>query len=348
MPPTRKKKTYEGGSIMGKITNMIKKDFTVASRDRMMSIVFFYSIILAFVIRMFVPTVEGTQVKFAIHEDVGEEVIMQIEEFGEVTVFEDVEDVSERVQRVDSVAGVVMDGGKLQLVFEGNEPEGFIETNKIIINEITLPTIPIPISIDYRATDEKGSILMDLLTVVLVAIATYMGGLIAGFTIVDDRETKTTRAIVVSPLSVYQYIISKYASALFVGLFGTLGATVILMGGSVDYVEVMLIMFFSSTMVVAMGVFIGTYAENQMGSLVLQKVTGWMYMIVPILSFFVGERWQVVLYPLPTYWQTMMIRNVYMAGEQKFDFWFSGTMTFISGLLLLIIVLNAFRKKVRI
>ncbi|MGV8153493.1 MAG: ABC transporter permease, partial [Alkaliphilus sp.] len=216
---------------MGKITNMIKKDFTVASRDRMMSIVFFYSIIFAFVIRMFVPTVEGAQVKFAIHEGVGDEIIMQIEEFGEVIVLDNVEDTYERVQRVDSVAGLVMDGGKLQLVFEGNEPEGFIETNKIIINEITSPAIPI--SIDYKATEEKGSILMDLLTVVLVAIATYMGGLVSGFTIVDDKETKTIRAIVVSPLNVYQYIISKYASALFVGLFGTLGATVILMGGSV-------------------------------------------------------------------------------------------------------------------
>ncbi|MGV8145216.1 MAG: ABC transporter permease [Alkaliphilus sp.] len=331
---------------MGKIINMIKKDFTVASRDRMMSIIFFYSIIFAFVIRMFVPTVEGAQVKFAIHEGVGDEIIMQIEEFGEVIVLDNVEDTYERVQRVDSVAGLVMDGGKLQLVFEGNEPEGFIETNKIIINEITSPAIPI--SIDYKATEEKGSILMDLLTVVLVAIATYMGGLVSGFTIVDDKETKTIRAIVVSPLNVYQYIISKYASALFVGLFGTLGATVILMGGSVNYVEVMLIMFFSSTMVVATGVFIGTYAENQMGSLVLQKVTGWMYMIVPILSFFVGERWQVVLYPLPTYWQTMMIRNVYMAGEQKFDFWFSGAMTFVSGAILLMLILRSFRRKVRI
>ncbi|MBN4050949.1 MAG: hypothetical protein COA82_08555 [Alkaliphilus sp.] len=337
---------------MGKITNMIKKDFTVASRDRMMAIVFFYSIIFAFVIRMFVPTVEGARVEFVIHEDISEEIIMQIEEFGEVTLLESAEDIYERVQRVDSVAGLLMKDEKLELVFEGNEPEWLIETFKTIMNEVISPAMPIsvvmPVYIDYRATEEKGSIIMDLLTVVLVAVATYVGGLIAGFTIVDDKETKTIRALVVSPLNVYQYIISKYATALFVGLFGTLGASAILMGASVDYVKVILVMVFSSTMVVATAIFIGAYAENQMGALVLQKVTGWIYMIVPILSFFVGEKWQVVLYPLPTYWQTMMIRNVFMGGDQKFDFWFSGAMTFVSGTLLFLIVFSAFRKKVRI
>lgn len=331
---------------MGKITNMIKKDFIVASRDRMMAVVFFYAIILALVVRAFVPTVEGAQVKFAIDEGVSEEIIMQIKEFGTVDVHESIESVHERVGRVDSVAGIVMDGEKLQLVFEGNEHEALIETYKIIINEITSPDIGIPI--DYRAAEEKGSILMHLLTVILVALATYVGGLIAGFTIVDDKETKTIRAIVVSPLSIYQYIVSKYATAVAVGLFGTIGASAILVGGSVDYIRVILITIFSSTMVVATAIFIGLKAENQMGALVLQKVTGWIYMIVPILSFFIAERWQFVLYPIPTYWQTMMIRNVFMGGTQKFDFWFSGAMTFVSGALLLALVLNAFRKKVRI
>ncbi len=331
---------------MGKITNMIKKDFVVASRDRMMAVVFFYAIVFAFIVRAFVPTVEGAQVKFAIDEGVSEEVIMQIREFGTVDVHESTESVYERVGRVDSVAGIVMHGERLQLVFEGNESEGLMETYKIIINEITSPDIGI--RVDFIAVEEKGSILMHLLTVVLVALATYIGGLIAGFTIVDDKETKTIRAIVVSPLSTFQYIASKYATALAVGLFGTLGATVILVGGSVDYIRVILITVFSSAMVVATAIFIGLKAENQMGALVLQKVTGWMYMIVPILSFFVAERWQFVLYPLPTYWQTMMIRSVFMGGEQKFDFWFSGAMTFVSGALLLALVLNAFRKKVRI
>jgi len=213
---------------MRKIWSMIIKDFTVATRDRMMLFIIFYAVIFAFVIRIFVPTVESTQVKFAAYKGVSEQAISQIEDFGEVDLFDSVESVYDRVERIDSIAGVVMEGETIQLVFEGNEPEGLIDTYKMILAEITSPEIPIPI--DYRATEEKGSLLMDLLTVVLVVMAIFIGGISAGFNMVNEKETKAICAIAISPLNFGKYIISKYATSLFIGLFGTLCAGLILMG----------------------------------------------------------------------------------------------------------------------
>jgi len=331
---------------MRKIWSMIIKDFTIATRDRLMVFVIFYAVIFAFVIRIFVPTVESTQVKFAVYEGVGEQVISQIEDFGEVDLFDSVESVYDRVERIDSIAGVVMEGETIQLVFEGNEPEGLIDTYKMILAEITSPEIPIPI--DYRATEEKGSLLIDLLTVILVVMAIYVGALSAGLNIVNEKETKAICAIAISPLNFGKYIISKYATSLFIGLFGTLCASLILVGLTIDYVKLLLVVVFSGAMVIATSMFVGAFAENQMSALILEKVTGWLYMIVPILTFFVSEKWQVIFYPLPTYWQVMMIKNVFLTEVQKFDFWFSGIMTFATGFVMLLILGNIFRKKVRI
>ena len=331
---------------MRKIWSMIIKDFTIATRDNMMAFVIFYAVIFAFVIRIFVPTVESTQIKFAVYEGVNEQVISQIEDFGETDLFDSVESVYDRVERIDSIAGVVMEGETIQLVFEGNEPEALIDIYKMILAEITSPEIPIPI--DYRATEEKGSLLIDLLTVVLVVMAIYIGALIAGLNIVNERETKAICAIAISPLNFGKYIISKYATSLFIGLFGTLCAGLILVGLTIDYVKLLLVVIFSGTMVIATSMFVGAFAKNQMSALVLQKVTAWLYMIVPILTFFVSEKWQVVFYPLPTYWQVMMIKNVFLTEVQKFDFWFSGIMTFVTGFVMLLMLANIFRKRVRI
>ncbi len=330
---------------MKKIINLLLQSFTNATRDNFMLYVIIAPILLAFLIRAFVPTVEEAQLRFAVHDQVGVQTISQIEDFGEVQLFKTVAEVMTRVERVDFVAGITRQNDELQLMLEGNEPVGLMETYKVIIGDITSPEMPV--AIGRQTVPGKESILFDALTAILLGMAMYMGAIVAGFTIVEEKETKVLSAIAVSPVKTFYYISSKGLFAFIIGLFGAISSSLILLGFDVNYLQVILAVLFSGRLTVSLSMIMGSFADNQMTALVVQKMTGWIYMIVPILTFFIKEEWQFIFYPLPTYWQILMLRNLVFEQAQAHGFWLSGVMTLLTGAVMLLIMGRIFKGKVK-
>lgn len=330
---------------MKKVINLLLQSFTNATRDNLMLYIIVAPILLAFLMKAFIPTVEEAQLKFAVHEQVGAQTISQIEDFGEVQLFGTVAEVTERVERVDFVAGIARQNDELQLILAGNEPAGLVETYKVILGDITSPEIPVPIG--RQAVAGQESILLDALTAILLGIAMYMGAIVAGFNIVEEKETKALSAIAVSPVKAFYYISSKGLFAFLIGVFGVVSSCLVLRGYDIDYLRVILAVLFSGTLTISLAMIMGSFANNQMTAMVVQKMTGWIYMIVPILTFFVGEEWQIIFYPLPTYWQIIMLRNLVFEQPQAHGFWLSGVMTLLTGAVMLFIMSSIFRKKVK-
>lgn len=327
------------------IYSLFRQDLTNALRDNIILYMIVAPILLAIGARVLLPSLEVSTLQFATETALSEEMLTDLRQLGDVELFDTPEAVQERVERSDDVFGIAVVDDEFVVVLEGNEPEGETTANLIMS---TLLKDEATASIYHEQLDEAGSRLTEYAAVILAMIAVMMGGMSAGFIMVDEKESKAVRALAVSPLTMTQYTIARGFFAVMISTVVAMIGSAILMGTTINYAQLAIACLIASGVGLVLGYVVGGFANNQFEAMALIKVVSFLFLTVPILSIFIPENWQLLLAWLPNYWMFKMFENLFVGQIGPVGFWGVCALTLIVSALYLAGMFPRLRSKMRL
>ena len=328
---------------MRAILTLMRQDLASALRDNIVLYMIISPLLLALLVRLFLPSVEATGLSVALSREVDSDLAAAVEDFADVEIFATDAEVIARVEQNDAVPGLILEDGELALLFEGNEPEGIIEAGQAVLAAVTTPDKLI--EFEARSVGESSSLFREILYLSLIMLALLLGGVISGFNIIDEKDTKAVNALAVTPLGLRRYIAARTLGAFVVASLVTSGTALILVGSTINYLLLSAVNAASILIIAALTLTVGGFASNQVSAIAVIKVLMPIYLALPIVSLFVPEHWQAIFYPLPNYWQFQMLKSLLFGGEVMEHFWLAMLLTFLLSGVFLFILLKITRSR---
>lgn len=325
------------------IFSLFRQDLTNAMRDNLVIYMFIAPILLALGARFLLPSLEETKLTFAVESAVGQVVVDELENLGDVEVYESREAVVERVERHDDVPGIVTEGDAFTVYLEGNEPQGQEVAAMIMSSVLNEEEVASFVHEELRAS---RSLLAEYGAVVLVMLAVMIGALVMGFLMVDDKESRAIQALAVSPLTLLQYLLAR---GLFAAVFGAVIALIsaaILAGGAVSYPLLLVAFFIASGVGLIVGYVLGGFANTQLEAIGLIKIVMFAYLTIPILTIFVPQNWQWAFYLLPNYWMFKSFEALFVGQIGPVGFWGATGLTALTSVVYLLALFSLLRQRV--
>src|SRR6056297_2301399 len=120
---------------MKNIINLILKDIASSRRDNIILYMLISPILIAVIMRFFIPSFESSSITFAINAK-NNNLVQQVESYGKVITFINEKELEERVQQNDDVIGIIEEGGEYRIILEGNEKKEMGEAAYVILDNI--------------------------------------------------------------------------------------------------------------------------------------------------------------------------------------------------------------------
>ncbi len=201
-----------------------------------------------------------------------------------------------------------------------------------------IPTILVRSGLDTQGPEYALSML--LLFLLILAIGGFMSGVILGFSLLENKDEQTIKAIAVSPITVQGYTLFKTTYAL---VFGVLGNFVMLFGmkylfgdtfsftygevsfglASIDNGSIILFSMVSSLITPTAGALMAALAKNKIEGFALMKSGGIVFM-VPLLILLdaFGDWKQFILGISPNFWAVKGFYNLALNTQGPDDLTF--------------------------
>lgn len=328
------------------IVSLMKQDMTRAFRDNLMIYLIIAPLLLALGMRFLLPSVEDAGITFAVEEKVDMALQGRLQAYGRVEVYEGYEALMKRVEAVDSVPGLMQKEGHYILMLEGDEPPEltnvYLSTFQAVIENRE------SFKVEHQYLEEKSYFILELFTISMMMLASLFGGIVSGFNIVSDRESKVIRAINASPVTAIQYIAAKGIIALGIGILLTIGSSLIMVGKGISYLHLTISTLSAYGISLIILLLIGSFAENQISAIAVIKLLMPIYLAVPIISVFVKEQLQFLFYLFPNYWQFQTLGHLFLTGQPYHHFYLSLVLTLLTGTVFMLLLAKYARKKLQL
>jgi ABC-2 type transport system permease protein len=313
-----------------RIISLIRFDLTNALRDSMVLYILVAPIFLALALGFIATAVEGSGASFAVDvsTEAGRDLASRLGGFGTVESFQGKAAVERRVLEADDIAGFVYSpaGGtegasaspgqaSPAIILQGNEgPEAAGLAAAILASALEGPEAV------YRTSVRDGgrSAFKDYARISLAMLSVLIGGVAAAFALVEEKESKLTRAFAVAPLSEAEYFAARGLWSAAVGTIGAVTAHLIMGPTGLPWWHLAAALAASVCMPLSVCLLIGGLATNQIQAVASLKLVMFAYLALPFGSLFVPERWTFLFWPLPNYWMFEAFRGVYIPGTQGF------------------------------
>ncbi len=284
-----------------KIGALFLRDLKVSSRSFISLYVVFFPLIFAAVINVLVPSMNDTTVNVGLLEE-DQQAEQYFSQFAHVEVFENRDDLDDRVLQRDDFFGLVKSADNIDIVAEGNESKGSLDYAKWLVSLYRQ---------DVQVSDTSGQIvsldrtvppLKKMLINGALMLVAILGGMLIVFNIVEEKTDNTISAIHVTTVPRWAYIVGK---SLFGVLFPVVGAVVMLFVSGfteVDYLQVTIVMLLLSLLSVVVGFIMGLTNDDVMSAAGNLKL-----LFLPLFAAIaaielLGESWQWLFYWIPFYW----------------------------------------------
>ncbi|MEW9121336.1 MAG: ABC transporter permease [Thermotaleaceae bacterium] len=327
---------------MKRIISIIKKDYALALRDSIVLYIIIGPLLLALAVRLFIPTVENPTLNFIVEDSIPLKYISQLEAYGTVEVIQSKEGVINRVNKTDAVPGIILEDNQPKIIFEGNEPQGVIDNYITIFEKVLNQNTEYALSL--KTISDRTPMFYGLTTIIIIMTALFLGGTVAGFNIVTEKDTKVIKSMAVTPLKMSTYMFSRGLVAIITSIIIGILSAMILSGTSINYVKLVLTLISSSPLVVIIALLIGRMADNQINSIAAIKVIMPVYLTLPLASLFIPKAFQVLLYPLPNYWTFYSLQHIFLSEGASTKFYIALATLFVLGSVYLLILSKMFRK----
>jgi fluoroquinolone transport system permease protein len=166
----------------------------------------------------------------------------------------------------------------------------------------------VPWLTDYLAQNaEMPLVLSDLYPMFIAFASVFLGaimaGMVFGFVLLDEKDDKTIKAMLVSPMPISQYMAYRVFVPAFLAFFIVLAEVYIinLDGTLLPFWQMALIALGASLSAPIATLFFAIAAENKVQGLAMTKFTGTAGMLI-LFSWFVAEPWQWLFGLFPPFW----------------------------------------------
>ncbi len=331
--------------MLKRIIYYMRKELVSGYRNNIVLYMILFTILLSGAMRLFLPSMEGMMLAFAAEQSLGEDVLDGLARYGHVEVFETAEEVTRRVNRSDDVPGMIYENGEYIIVLEGNE-SGEAEGVAQAILGVVLSGGPVS---QYRFIPVgEVSAVRQMMGALILLMAALMGGLMVGLNIVGEKETRSVKALAVTPLKTNEMVLGHIGLSVLIGLVIALLSAVILLGLDFDYGRLILTTTAASLIGIIIGYLIGAVADNLISSIAVIKVLMLIFLGVPIGSVVAPEQYQWLFYPFPHYWAFWS--NMQIVGYKGFPFSYGVTvlLAFLLGMIILSVVTLFFKRRLNL
>lgn len=227
----------------------------------------------------------------------------------------------------------------------------------------------LPVILERTTTPDSNAAMITLLIAFVIALALggYMGGVLLGFSLLENRDEKTLLNIAVSPVTVSGYAIFKIIYSYIIGVLGNLimfgglilfakdhyvvtiyGVEIGLLDGF-EFWHVIVFSLVSALFVPTVALILPLIAKNKIEGFATMKLGGFIVMLptLALLDAFVDWK-QYFLGIIPMFWPLKAILNIALSSTNTANLSFWGYMLIGAGfqVALSILCFRVFIKKI--
>lgn len=295
---------------MKRMLAIFRRDISSSTRDFLVIYMIIAPILLTVGLKFFIPSAASASLQFAVEEKLGSEVIEEFEKYGRVEVYTSEDEIKDRVNKIDDIAGITASSdGKFRIILEGNESHDTKEIPRKIIRGIVSNE---ELKVNYVVKDigVEMSPIAWIGAISLIIIAITMGGILIGLNIIEEKESKTIKALNVSPMSRLEFILGKSFIGIIIPIIDVFVILWILNMLDVNLYMVLVMTLVSSIIGIIVGFLIGVTSPNQIAGIANMKVLFLAVGMSIIGAILLPQSKHFFLYWAPTYWAFMGFKGI--------------------------------------
>lgn len=169
-------------------------------------------------------------------------------------------------------------------------------------------------------------------------------GMTGGFATIDERDDKIISALCVTPLSLRFYFGYRLISSIILSIILIVTGTIIMGIFKPETLSFLAAVTIASLQAPIWILFLSLYARNKVEGLALIKAVGSIFLLGPVISYFIPLPWKHFFGIIPTYWHFTAI--IKMPSDPVLTVWkylFTG-MVFQT--IILLVLIKQFTKKI--
>lgn len=295
---------------MKRMLAIFKRDISSSTRDFLIVYMIIAPILLAVGLKFFIPSAASASLQFALNEKLGSEVVEEFEKYGRVETYSSEEEIKDRVSKIDDIAGIsINDEGNFKIILEGNEAHDTKEIPRKIIRNIVSNE---EMDVNYVIKDIgiQMSPIAWIGGISLIITAITMGGILIGLNIIEEKESKTIKALNVSPMSRLEFILGKSFIGIIIPIVDVFIILWILNMLDVNLYMILVMTLVSSIIGVIVGFLIGVTSPNQIAGIANMKLLFLVVGMSIIGAILIPQSKHFFLYWAPTYWAFMGLKGI--------------------------------------
>lgn len=280
-----------------RILTMIAKDLRTSTRDQLALYILLSPFLLGLMMRLVMPIFEDARPTFVVTEALAQTERDALAAHGELEVVPDRAALERRVLARDDATGVLPgDSGSVEIVIQGDEPEPLRTLARTLIDHAdTLASLPAP-------TPEGPSELRLMAAALLGFCVPALMALVLGFSILEEKTSKTHLIYDVSPLRFGEYLTAKLGLLAVISVLVVIPSVGIPLGFDRNWPAVLAMVLAALPFAACYGLLIGVFASDQLGAIGLVKALSPVWTSLPILGFVLPGAWLWTQWPFANHW----------------------------------------------
>jgi ABC-2 type transport system permease protein len=296
---------------MNAIVNVMKRDLIRSIRDNTLLYVILSPIMLALIALFVLPAVTNPEIHLIV-----DNALSTGFEFKTLTVssikFVSEDEIEETVRNQSHTIGVTGVTGNYSILVN----DTFAASAENFIKRELYP------SLNHQAvmkTNKGNSQMAREYTLVFIIMTTILlGGMVAGFLIVEERSLKTLEATAVSPLTITSYMFSKSFLSFIIPLVIGVVVNLLLTGTSWSPGNYLITALGGFPLGILLGLIMGYLADNQIAALGIVKLLMPVFLTIPVVSLFTPASVRWVYFIFPNYWLFESLKCAYVTDYSGF------------------------------
>jgi ABC-2 type transport system permease protein len=323
-----------------RILTLSKKDISNIKKDKMMIFMFLVPLVIAFAVRFIMPSINTGTTKVFVSKNLPEEYEKKLSSYFEVIKTTDRKNLENSVMAFSDIPGIDFENNGLEVVLQGNEEPAIINMLNAVIIDIEKGTSQV------SATDigAKKSGISELIISMILIFVISISGVLGGFTMVDDKESKMINALAVSPIRLSDYIASKVIVAVSYSIIVSFISQLIMTGLQFNIKNYFLIILSGMLLSLTVGFIIGTLADTQNMAIAYTKIVTFLLVFVPMLSLILPASVQWIFGVIPSYWTFKIIWQLYLGIEGNIIL--SSVISVVYNTFLLVLLVSKLKRKI--
>lgn len=288
--------------MLKKILSVFGRDLKTSFRESISIFIIVMPILMAVALTLFTPGLNDTTVNLAMLKSDDASHIAYMEQFAKVVVFNDIDEVKNRVNKRDDIAGIVPSGNGYDIILQGNEPE-IVENYTVMLSTFyELGTTKEDTTATMMSFGRTVPPLKTMLANMLISMTIMLSGMLIAVSIVGEKADNTINAINVTPISQTGFVVGKSMMGGLIAMCSIIISLLIM--GYYDINWFMIILVGLSSLILS---FVVGFVQGLTSDDVIEAAGNVKMILLPVAGSIIGyellaDKWQWTMYWSPFYW----------------------------------------------